>query len=130
LAEAIHRFDPPWIKVGRIYRHICFLRSEGLGTEAKRIEDTELAEAAAEACATDADGDTQLKSFYAKEQERVAEAIAFAEVLVPALSGHFSSPEPAKARPAAPAPAAKKRGEAGIAEYIDEMLAQERAAKR
>jgi hypothetical protein len=133
LAEAIHRFDPPWIKVGRIYRHICFLRSEGLGAEAKRIEDTELEEAAAEARATESDGDTQLKAFYAQEQERVAEAIAFAEVLVPALSGHFSSPETAKARSPVPAPRSKARSarsEPGIADYIDEMLAQDRAEGR
>jgi len=133
LAEAIHRFDPPWIKVGRIFRHVCFLRSEGLGSEAKKIEETELAEAAAEACAADADGGTQLRAFYAEEEERVAEAIAFAEILVPALSERLSIPGPAKARPAVAAPRAKGRpagGEPGIADYIDEMLAQDRAERR
>ena len=67
-----------------------------------------------------------------REQERVAEAVAFAEVLVPALSGHCL-PGAGAAKPAAPAPrrAAKPRGtNRGIADFIDEMLAQERAAKR
>jgi hypothetical protein len=138
LAEALHRFDPPWIKVGRVYRRICFLRSEGLGAEARRIEDTELADAVAEArgaSGAQADADTRLRAFYAEEEERVAEAIALVEVLVPSLSERLSALAPARGGEAAVAvPKTPRRGTAGeehgIADFIDEMLAQERAGFR
>jgi len=136
LAEALHRFDPPWIKVGRIYRRICFLRSQGLGPEAQRVEETELTAAAAETVgdSNPLEAGDRLQAFYSEEKERVAEAIAFVEVLVPTLSLQLSSAARLPAAPAPAAPSAPRRPapekEHGIADFIDEMLAQDRAASR
>jgi hypothetical protein len=131
LAEVLHRFDPPWIKMGRIYRRICFLRSEGRAEEARRLEETELAAAEMEAFGAGGPGPgAGLEDFLAEEEERVADAVAFAEVLVPALSERLHgmkqySPPPDAPAPRAPRPAATG-SERGIADFIDEMLAQER----
>lgn len=134
LAVALHRFDPPWIKVAEVYRRICLLRLEGRDADARRIMESEFAEAemaAKSACSGDPDADTSLKSFLASEGERVAQAVAFAEVLVPELSRRLS--ERAGVRPTAAVPAPKprvaSRGDVlPVADFIEEMLAQERAA--
>jgi hypothetical protein len=135
LAEALHRFEPPWIEVGRVYRRICFLRSEGLANEADAIERTEYADVAAkarEASASEYEADAILKALRSEEEERVSSAIAFAEVLVPMLAKRLSPFSPAP--PAAPAPRkARSPGHdepRGIADFIDDMLAQERAGTR
>lgn len=136
MAEALHRFDPPWIEVGKIYRRICFLRSEGLRDEAQRIEDGEFAEAAArarDATASGEEADSLLRSLKAEEGERVAEAVAFAEVLVPMLAAKL--PHAAAAPSHAPAPERRKpkaaaRDARGIADFIDDMLEQDRSAQR
>jgi hypothetical protein len=134
LAAALHRFDPPWIKVGRLYRRIFFLRSEGHAEQARRIEDTELAEATALArrhAGSEIEAESILQQLIADEKERVADAIAFAEVLVPMLAdrlgGPAARPAPSAAAPARPrlAPAVEPRG---IADFIDDMLTQERRA--
>jgi hypothetical protein len=133
LAEALHRFDPPWIEVGRIYRRICFLRCEGLTTEAQVVEQTEFAEAARrarQASESEDEADSLLKTLLAEEGARVAEAIAFAEVLVPVLAKRLAAliPSP-RALLAAPAPRERKPGRdenRSVADFIDDMLAQER----
>jgi len=136
LAEALHRFDPPWIEVGRIYRRICFLRSEGLRDEAQRIEDGEFAEAAARARDASASGEEAellLRTLQTEEKERVASAVAFAEVLAPMLATRLPHAAAAHSHPSAPerrkprAPAGKERG---IADFIDDMLEQDRSAQR
>jgi hypothetical protein len=116
--------------MGRIYRRVCFLRAEGRAAEALNLEQTELA--AAEAEAFGADGpDSRLEAFLATEEERVADAVAFAEVLVPALAERLEVLRAASPRPGAPAPRAPRPAapgaEHGIADFIDEMLEQERA---
>jgi hypothetical protein len=136
LAEALYRFDPPWLEVGRIYRRICFLRSEGLREEAQRIEDGEFAEAAArarDACASREEAEAHLRALKSEEKERVAGAVAFAEVLVPMLASKL--PQAAAAHGHAPAPERRKpraaSGEArGIADFIDDMLDQDRSSQR
>lgn len=61
-------------------------------------------------------------------------AIAFAEVLAPMLSERLGAAAPARAASGSRAgfsPVPKlPGGERGIADYIDEMLAQDRAASR
>lgn len=101
------------------------------------MEDTELAAAAAEAlaaCDADADGDTRLQALFAEEGERVAEAIALVEVLMPALSERLTSLGAVQAPAAVPLPRTDMRGTAGdkpgIADFIDEMLAQDRTPFR
>ena len=109
LAEALFRFEPPWIEVGRIYRRICFLRSEGLTSEAEVLVQNDLAAAAArakEGAESPVEADSLLKRLLAEEEARVAEAIAFAEVLVPMLAKHLAHLVPVP-RVSAPAVAAK-----------------------
>jgi hypothetical protein len=108
-----------------------------MASEAQAIEKTEFAEAAAKArgvSGSEFEADTILKTIVAEEQERVAEAIAFAEVLAPMLAKRLSGISP----PPAPSPAPQpRRAKApaldqnrGIADFIDDMLAQERSAAR
>jgi hypothetical protein len=118
-----------------VYRRICFLRFEGRPAEAQVIEETEFAEAAAKARGSASDeleAESILRGIRAEEEERVAGAIAFAEVLVPMLAKR--APDLAPARAAAPAPRRAPlpaTGESrGIADFIDDMLAQERAGPR
>jgi hypothetical protein len=137
LAEALHRFDLPWIKVGKIYRRICFLRSEGLALDAQHLEETELVEATAQArrCAgSEFEAESILQRLLTEEKERVADAIALAEIIVPMLAERLGSlaslpmaraaPAPRQARPEAPV---EPRG---IADFIDDMLTQERRVQR
>ena len=138
MAEVLHRFDPPWIEVGRVYRRICFLRSEGLAREARRVEANEFAEAAARArglAASEPEADSLLRGLMAEEEERVAGAIAFAEVLVPLLARRLSAHAPAPfPHAASPEPGTAAAGRAGgtrdVADFIDEMLAQDRSCPR
>jgi hypothetical protein len=122
--------------VGRIHRHICFLRLEGRQAEAREIENTELAPAVVEArkaSESEAEADAVLHDLTHEDEARVADAVAFAEVLVPMLSERLRLQAPS---PSAPARSPRqKRPESGtpdqshgIADFIDEMLAQERAA--
>jgi hypothetical protein len=117
VVEVLHRFDPPWIKAGRVYRQMCLLRLEGRDDDARRVMDAE----------------SSLKTFLAGEGERMAMAVALAEVLVPELSQRLAGLGGARSR-AAPVPekafARARAGEATIADYIDEMLAMERASRR
>ncbi len=121
--------------MGRVYRRVCFLRLEGRPDEARRVEETELAAAEARVRASGLAGlevEEGLRGLHAEEEGRVAEAIAFAEVLVPALSERLAGM--GAARPAAPAvrpsrPAPKAMAP-GIADFIDEMLVRERTASR
>ncbi len=101
------------------------------------MEDNELAAAAAQARGASGSGpeaDVRLKALMAWESERVAAAIAFAEVLAPMLSDRLRELAPARAPAGDSHPGrreARASGEArGIADYIDEMLAQDRAASR
>lgn len=102
-------------------------------TEAKAMEDTEFAEAAAKArvaAESEAEGDSLLKTLVAEEEARVAEAIAFAEVLVPLLAKRLSALVPAPRAAPVPFPAREKipghNADRGIADFIEDMLAQER----
>jgi hypothetical protein len=113
---------------------MCFLRSEGRQEEARVVEDHELAAAVVEArsvSASDEEADALLKCLYAEGEERVADAVAFAEVLVPMLAQELKPHSPAGARaadsPRQRKPSSGKPGEAReIADFIDDMLAQER----
>lgn len=113
---------------------MCFLRLEGRAEEAKHVEETELAEAEAQVRETgrsDPEIETYLRCLHAEEEGRVAEAIAFAEVIVPALSERLAGVDPAPRAPTRPAPKPAPQAKApGIADFIDEMLANDRAGSR
>jgi hypothetical protein len=133
LDEEFLRFERPWIEVGSVYRRICFLRLEGRKAEADRIERTEFKEAEARARETapsQSDADSLLSSLVADERERVAGAIAFAEVLVPMLMERLRAAPEAPPSPAVPGRARRTGAPAegrGIADFIDEMIADDRS---
>src|SRR5208283_2265353 len=98
-----------WIKVGRVHRRMCFLRSEGREEEARFVEDRELAAAVVEArrvSGSDDEADALLKALFAEGEERVADAVALAEVLLPMLAQEMQSPTQAVVR----APDSPRRG--------------------
>jgi len=101
------------------------------------VEETEFAAAAArarEASESEGEADSMIKTLRAESEERVAEAIAFAEVLVPLLTKRLAAALPTPAAPQAPIPRRPipmGPGEGqGIADFIDDMLAQERSGPR
>jgi hypothetical protein len=110
------------------------LRCEGLTAEAQVIEQTEFAEASARARAASEskeEADSLLSTLLREEGARVAEAIAFAEVLVPVLAKRLAAliPSPRAPLAAAAAPRGRKPGRdenRSVADFIDDMLAQER----
>lgn len=132
-AEALHRFDPPWIRAGRAYRQACLLKLEGRDEEARRVLDGEFGRAEAEAlaaCRGEPDAETGFRAFIAAEAERMAHAVALAEVLAPELAARLGWAGGARVGPAvatARQRPAEPRGEHAIADYIEQMLAQERA---
>ena len=117
-----------WTEVRGICRRICLLRAQGLGGQARRVEDAELPEALARAAAAaGAEDGARARAVMAEERERVASAAVLAEILAPMLSGRLHAAAPARA-PSPEAPVARAPGGArGIADFIDEMLARERA---
>jgi hypothetical protein len=133
-AEAQHRFDPPWIKAGRVYRRVCLLRLEGRDDDARHVMEGEFAQAEAAAlasCRGEADGESHLRAFLDGEGERMAMAVALAEVLVPELSRRLflQSAAPVRASQAPePSLAGSRSAAPALADFIDEMLALERTA--
>jgi hypothetical protein len=132
-ADTLRPLESPWTEVRAAIRRVFLLQSAGRGADAQRMEDTELATAAARARAAFGAGieaDERFRAQLAEEKERVAGAIALAEVLAPMLSERLFAAVPALApaagsyfrRPGARAPLEAR----GIADYIDEMLALER----
>ena len=117
-----------------MYRRICLLRIEGREADARRVMDSEFADAetaARVACGADPDAESSLRAYLVGEGERVAQAVAFAEVLVPELSRRLSARDGAHPAAAAKAqiPRAAHRGDAPqVADFIEDMLAQEREA--
>ncbi|MDO8544158.1 MAG: hypothetical protein Q7S40_27265 [Opitutaceae bacterium] len=128
-----------WSDVARACRRVCLLREQGDSDEAERLRSGPLADMIA-ALRTPADTEAslaqRLESIFAAETERVATAVVIAELLAPMLRPmSFSS-----AAPLSPAHAATRivasnapfthpgrSGAADIADFIDEMIAQENA---
>jgi hypothetical protein len=113
------------------------LRANGHNVEAARLQSAELTrtlDAARGATGTHAEVESRLHALFAVEEERVLNATVIAELLVPMLAARLclAAPVPAPLVAAA-APAAAKPVRAGtptIADFIDDMLDQERAPPR
>ncbi len=105
--------------------------------DARRVEETELAAALAEAHQgpePESEIQARFASLRDEAERRVAEAIAYAEVLVPMLADRLRGlPAPNAASPLSP-PARSRvdaPGEArGIADFIDELPAQDTVRSR
>ena len=121
--------------MGRIYRRICFLRFDGQASEASRLEFSELKEAidaAKSSSASTDEADSILRRLLEEEGERVSEAVAFAEVLIPMLADRLPPAIPARNPAASPSSASHRArvgpdpAERSIADFIDDMLVQDR----
>ncbi len=118
---------------------MCVLRVRGLSVEAARLESAELADAISRVRQLDRDeaaGEAKMSALFAHEAERVADASVLAEILLPLLRDSVP-PRLARAsfgllsRPVVSDPVLSRRAPApapGIADFIDEMIQQERAA--
>jgi hypothetical protein len=122
------------MEVGRIFRRICFLRAEGRADEARRVEETEFAEAAMRArqgSESEFESESILQSLLKEEKERVCDAIAFAEILVPMLAERLGShlgPVRAAAHVVRKAPLSGPVPARDIADFIDDMIRQGKSA--
>ncbi len=123
--------------ITRLMRRICLLREQGDAGQAARLHEHDLAAAVRElraAHGAEALSDDDLRALFAAEEQRVAEAVVLAELLIPQLVGG-RAPAPAKSVPAAPVPAhprvpAAPPGPPGIPDLLDAMLAAERNGRR
>jgi hypothetical protein len=142
----------PLNEVQALCRRVCVLRSTGAFVAADRIVADELPRAVAALRETVTITDAELQALYAAEEERVADARALAEILLPMLSeaparrtrSPFAAVESVKAEAAGttdlvaassalPDPIRSSPTTAplpGIADFIDEMLTQDRSKTR
>lgn len=138
-----------WREVQSVYRRVCVLRFAGKTDEAEKLEATSLTQAVGTLRDSSTVTPAQLDALFAAEEERVADARALAEILLPMLlessfalpvaaSRPVTSPIASAARPS-PSPAEATSDEKplpdnsgtlpGIADFIDEMLSQDRAPR-
>jgi hypothetical protein len=125
-----------------VCRRVCILRERGQNEEAERLRAGELMTMLAAIRAPDDSDATitdRLNALFATEAERVANAAVLAEILVPmiaeqlrpltassAAANEIPAPSvvaPAPSKPVQPRPAS-------IADFIDDMIAQERPLDR
>ena len=145
LNRSASNFPPPsatWNDVARLVRRVCVLRERGETDEAENLHNGALASLLASLRQTSDDPasvEQRIEAIYVIEQERVANASALAELLLPLLTdsaplfGALSeppmtampSPPPTAAYEAEPAKPARRPGD--IADFLDDMIAQERA---
>lgn len=130
----------PWDAVARVCRRICVLRSIDRYVEAEELHSTELMSLLS-ALRPNAEAETRVQAIFAAEEKRVADAQALAEVLAPLVAellraAPLSIPAPASApaaTPVSPAPTDSRPTRAtapSIADFIDDMIAQERPPSR
>lgn len=119
--------------MGALYRRLWVLRSRGRHAEARQLEDAELAGLLVRIRATEeaADFDARVDAIRDGEKARVAEAVAFAEILAPLLAERLGASSPAASAALKPTPRPRGTNAAvedrGIADFIEEMLIQDRA---
>src|SRR5687768_1981164 len=142
LNEPVSNFPAPpvaWSDIARVCRRVCMLRERGHAEDAERLRAGELMAMVAALrtpAETDAAVSERLNAIFAVEAERVANAAVLAELLLPTLVEKLQLPSrphtvlespvtPISAAPPAPVekPAAPRA--ASIADFIDEMIAQE-----
>lgn len=129
--------------ISRLVRRVCLLREEGNPAEASAVESGDLAAAVRsfrEEQGSEALTDADIERIFSVERERVANAAALCELLLPRLSasqdrGGGVDTEPVARRSPAPKPIsprepAAQEGPPGITELLDAMLAAERTGRR
>lgn len=146
--ESVSHFPAPpptWSDVVRLCRRVCILRERGLHADAEKLLVESLPPLLATVRApqeTDAALNLRLDAVFAQETERVANAAVLAELLRPLLAEDLPAATalpvgtpapvlvplataPAVTPPAAPPPKPPTRGAISIADFIDDMIAQE-----
>jgi hypothetical protein len=146
--SAVSNLSPPpvpvsWSDVARVCRKVCVLRERGQSGEAEQLRAQTLPELLA-ALKTPTDTDAaiaqRVESIFAVETERIANATVLAELLVPLLSEQLrglavppnmisASLSPAPPPPPPPKPPARA-ATISIADFIDDMIAQENPPPR
>ena len=133
-----------WNDVARLCRRICLLEERGERGAAEQLRAGALAEALLALRPAGGEPDEtvglRLATILAAEQERVANAVVLAELMAPLLREQARAGAAGVAPPVAPgdpnAPtsspirSAARASPATIADFIDEMLAQERDAPK
>ena len=147
LNESVSNFPAPaiaWSDIARVCRRVCMLRERGQSVDAEQLRAGELmAMVSAVRTPTDTDATVteRLNAIFAVESERVANAAVLAELLVPTLldklpvqSRHASAIDAAPSPTTAPLPTTPEKTAApragSIADFIDEMIAQEKPPAR
>ena len=137
-----------WREVQSVYRRVCVLRASGKNEEAEVLESTKLTQAVGSLRESSPVTPDQLSGLFAAEEQRVADARALAEILLPMLMESSFALPLAASRPVTNSIATASRTPAtatvdseskspledkstgtlpGIADFIDEMLSQDRA---
>lgn len=127
-------------EVPRLIRRICVLRERGDAAAADRLEQDRLGPAIAAMRAAHGDAaasQAEIDRIFATESARAAEAVIVADLLLQQLSERWPFPTgaPPRAAPAtdetqAPDAAMPRSGTLEIADFLDAMLAGDRAARR
>lgn len=125
--------DATLADVCRIHRQACLLRAKGDAAGAAVLQAGEL-RAALDRLPESAAAQAMVQRVFAEEEERLAEAEALALLLGPMLIRQLSAREhaavPGNLRLPATAPhPPRQRNPAAVADFIDEMLAAESAAR-
>jgi hypothetical protein len=127
----------PFTDIIRLYRRICLLRANGQADAATLLESTEFS-AAMESIHAHGDANS-VAPLLAAEDARIADAVALAEVLAPLLASRLaavqgavppavsSRTKPVRREPVVPGGASPSPT---VADFIDGMLAQDRADSR
>lgn len=124
--------DATLADVRRIHRQVCLLRAQGDTAGAEALCSGELS--AALARLPGSAGPAQIQQVFAEEETRLADAEALAGLLGPMLIRQLAARE-LPALPDGPAPSAagrnppRRRDPATVADFIDQMLAAETAAR-
>ena len=130
-----------WSDIALVCRRVCVLRERGQNEVAERLRAGELMTMLA-AVRTPGDSDAatteRLNAIFATEAERVANAAVVAEILVPMITEQLrplmGSTVASSAIPTPvvvpPVPKPSQPRPASIADFIDDMIAQERPPDR
>jgi hypothetical protein len=138
----------PRAAIARVIRRICLLRERGDEAGAQRLHNLELGNAVRDfrlAYGPAALTESELRALHAREEQRIADAVVLAEILIPQLtmrrapSGTCIAPTtpdsnaPPPAPPPPPPPVSPRppaSGSPGIPDLLDAMFAAERAQRR
>lgn len=129
--------------MARLVRRICLLREQGEAATAAQLEQNEFANLVRDfrlAEGPEALPESELRTMFANEERRVADAMVLAELLIPHLAGSITKVNRTTVQPSAVStpefPISFSRaaespvGSTAIPDLLDAMLAADSAARR